>query len=227
MGTLGTFLKAEGPLLHYEMALHQSLRKDYARDEAARRHELHASLLDGDHYCLRRTVLAAAGQLRSFHGLHVLLRFEDGHWRHKKWQHRLLQAKLTAPLLIEQRRTLSVRTLCTTDSVIYIARVPYIWECKGMRDDLFRKVVKENKPPAQFIRRMHLYFAAQKIPRGILHIDAKGSNEFKAFLVHEDPALSTMMLQRVQAAEKAYGRYLKHKQLPPRCAYETCDVCRR
>lgn len=226
MGSLGTFLKSEGPLLAYDLAIHRTLRRDYKEADAGRKHEIHASLLDGDTFCLRNGVLAAAGELDRYAPLIQLLRFEDGNWRHKKWQHLLDRAKVSAPLLSEQRQTLLVMTHATPDKIIYLNRLPYVWECKGMRDDLFRAVVKRGKPPLQFVRRMHLYFAATKIPRGILHIDAKGSNEYRAFVVKEDRTIMNEVLERAQRLEQAYQKYIKRKILPPRCTNHACETCR-
>lgn len=227
MGRLGTFLKAEGPLLHYDLAIHRTLRREYNKANAARKHEIHASLLDADSFCLRRAILAIIGKLDRYASLTQLLRYSDGEARHQRLQSLLDRAGVSAPLLSEQRKTLLNKVQATPDKIIYLNRVPYVWECKGMRDDLFRAVVKRGKPPLQFIRRMHLYFAATRIPRGILHIDAKGSNEYKAFVVEEDPKIMKEMLKRARSLEKAYNKYLNSKILPKRCKDSKCSVCQK
>ncbi|MEM7820255.1 MAG: hypothetical protein QW761_01485 [Candidatus Aenigmatarchaeota archaeon] len=209
----------------YDIYINKALRDSNQELQEQRKEQLHASMLDEDHFCVRRALLAMLQKDQRPHSILTLLKFADGHARHKKWQEILDRAHLSTPADTERRFILSKQlyVYCTPDKLIRIGKRRYVWECKGMASHLWRKVQRSQRPPRQFVRRLHLYFMATGINEGILHIDNKDTNEYLAFHVRADAALMRKLERRARRVQEAYYYWRAVGRLPKRCKYEKCS----
>ena len=225
MSKFGKLLEKDRVAMVYVSKLVRAMRKNFELAQEARRHELHASLLDSrdGKFCVRRALLRILEPSETVPSSRIL-HFEDGIWRHKRWQSLLEQAGLASPEDLEKTRMMpGLYTLCTPDHIIKIGGKRYIWECKGMNSREFRAMMKSGKCPRRFLDRVHIYGAAVGLNRAIIHIDNKDrTDEFKVFVVRLDQKRISTLLDRLIRLEQAYLNYLKTKTLPPRCGNENC-----
>lgn len=226
MTRFSSFLSGNLVELIYRYKLLKAVRRNFEEAQAERRHRLHASLVDGDHFCLRKALWGVVGEFNSrYVPTTRLWIFEDGNWRHKRWQNLLKQADMVVSDDVEKTRFLpGLWSLCTPDAVIEIRGEKYIWECKGMNDREFTKVKQTQVCPSRFVRRVHIYGAATGLMKAIIHIDNKSrADEFLVFVLDLNPELIYEMLRRVTSLEEAYQNYYSKKELPAPCGVKKCD----
>lgn len=227
MPTKFSRLLTGGPVeLLYRHKLTKVVRENFERMQAERRHRLHASLVDSDPFCLRAALLNVVADVDSRHiPTSRLWIFEDGNWRHRRWQSLLQQAGLVVSDDVEKTRFLpGLWSLCTPDAIIQINDEKYIWECKGMNEREYRSVERLGVCPKRFVRRVHVYGAATGLTKAIVHIDNKSrSDEFMVFLIDLDHDLIVEMMRRIERLERAYQRYRETRELPRPCGRSDCS----
>ncbi len=211
MGRLGSVLQKPDVLLWYDMGVAQYLQEEATRQDALRHRELHASLLD-DPFCVRCALDSAITPPQTYrHPTQRLLVFWDGRVRHEKWQE--LFRRMGWALAVERPYMLGP-FICTPDAILDIQGERYVWECKGMRSTLWEEVRRRGSPPKAFIDRLHVYFLATGIRRGILHVENKDTGEYLTYLVEAEPERLREMKAKARQLAEAYRTWKRTGELP-------------
>ncbi len=207
-----SFLKKPDVLLFYDAAVADVLRKMSVESDAARAHQLHASLLD-DPFCVRCALDAATSEPDPHrYTVSRLLNFLDGVARHRKWQNLFMRMGWSSYDETERPVRLG-GVVCTPDQILNVGGERYVWECKSVSSRRFDEI-RRSGPPKAFLDRLHVYFAATGLRKGILHVENKDTNEYVTFLVEADDALVGEMRRRAKLLEDAYRVWKKTGRKP-------------
>lgn len=120
--------------------------------------------------------------------------FEDGNWRHHKWQ--ALFKDMQAVLGRDNFRVVSIESEAilpqmfvagSLDVHIIVKGVHYIIDIKGINDYGFKRVcVDQDAPMPKHVDQLLAYMKAKKVRRGIILYENKNNNHTKSFLVMFD-----------------------------------------
>lgn len=120
--------------------------------------------------------------------------FEDGNWRHHKWQALFLD--MQAVLGRKNFRVVSFESDAilpglyvagSLDVHIVVKGVHYIIDIKGINDYGFKRVcIDQDAPMPKHVDQLVAYMKAKKVPRGIVLYENKDKNHVKCFLVTYD-----------------------------------------
>jgi hypothetical protein len=210
MGKLSRVVSRADAVLLYDTLIAEHLRREATRKAVLRYRELHASMLD-DPFC-PRCALEAITHPPEVHGFSTkkLLIFMDGVSRHEKWQRLFEKAGIAHAI---ERPFVLGGFICTPDAIIELGGERYVWECKSMSNSRWKSVMR-NGPPDAFVNRLHVYFAATGIQKGILHVENKDTNEYAAWEIRADPDRVKGMLERAKVLGRAYREWKKTGKLP-------------
>lgn len=132
-------------------------------------------------------LLGAPGRKRTDPDTELI--FEDGNWRHHKWQamfydmERVLGAHRFRVISIESR--IEIRKLFVTghlDAHIAIlvngVWIEYIVDFKGANEWAYSRVFRTREPIPEHIFQLHPYMKGKKVQRGMILYDSKDKNKF-------------------------------------------------
>lgn len=145
--------------------------------------------------CRREAVfkfLGAEGQMKIDLDLEMI--FEDGNWRHHKWQalfldmQKVLGRKNFRVVSFESDAILpGLYVAGSLDVHIVVKGVHYIIDIKGINDYGFKRVcIDQDAPMPKHIDQLVAYMKAKKVRRGIILYENKDKNQVKNFLVTYD-----------------------------------------
>jgi hypothetical protein len=145
--------------------------------------------------CKREAVLkflGVEGQLKIDPDLELI--FEDGNWRHHKWQalfmdmQRVLGRKNFRVVSFESDAILpGLYVAGSLDVHIIVKGVAYIIDIKGINDFGFKRVcIDQDAPMPKHVDQLVAYMKAKKVKRGIILYENKDKNQIKNFLVLYD-----------------------------------------
>ncbi len=119
--------------------------------------------------------------------------FEDGNWRHHKWQcmfrdmTKVLGKERFQLLSIEKKVLIPELYVCGRyDALIKINGKKYVVDFKGIRDYGFQYVYREHKPKEEHVKQLLTYCVARNVRRGILLYDNKDNQSFKCYVIEWD-----------------------------------------
>lgn len=154
--------------------------------------------------------------------------FEDGNWRHHKWQaffkdmEGVLGRDRFRCLGIEE--TVQIPHLYVRGSLDLRIAIKYkgkwqkyVIDIKGSNEYGFEKVFREREPHASYIRQIITYVKAKGYSRGMLFFDAKNTQRIMAWPVE----ITAQGWEDVEDWLVETIGFLDHKQLPPK--HEDCN----
>lgn len=171
---------------------------------------LHASalLVDDADWCVRKHTLSTlypdasqSVELQSWHWQEQA-RFLSGWHLHEKYQ-KLFQ-QFASVVEVEKTHYDETRNLYfTPDAVIEWAGEKYVVEIKGYKQEHFDKLDMAGKPPEYAHRQANLYMHLLEIPRAIILVENKNTQEIKVWVVGYDLALSKQQVDRIYDVKRA------------------------
>lgn len=124
--------------------------------------------------------------------------FDDGHWRHHKWQFRALEMErilgkenfrcyaIEMPVRMEK-----IRVAGHLDILVGIRSkgemVKWVIDIKGINSFGFQDVFAKQQPRFEHVEQLISYMKAKRVRRGILLYEDKNSNRYICFTVIFDP----------------------------------------
>lgn len=123
--------------------------------------------------------------------------FEDGNWRHHKWQalmldmERVLGKKNFRVVSFEGRAVYEGLYIAGhLDVHVIIKGVHYIIDIKGINSWGFKRVcLQDRKPMEHHLFQLIGYMKAKKVRRGIILYDCKDNQDYRSFLFQFDKAI--------------------------------------
>jgi hypothetical protein len=162
--------------------------------------------------------LGVEGQVKIDPDLELI--FEDGNWRHHKWQALFLD--MQAVLGRKRFRVVSFESDAilpglfvagSLDVHIVVRGVHYIIDIKGINDFGFKRVcIDQDAPMPKHIDQLVAYMKAKKVRRGIILYENKDKNQVKNFLVQ----YSKEQWKEVVTWCDSVINYMENERLPPR-----------
>lgn len=153
------------------------------------------------------------------------LRFEDGNWRHHKWQaifldmEQVLGRDKFRVLGIEQKIEIpKLKVVGHLDAALEIGdwgRV--VIDMKGINEWGFTWVTHNHEPKIEHVLQLHPYMKGRGIKRGMILYDNKNNQLTRVITIDFD----TVTWLRVEGWCKEVLRYLKERELPP--MHPECD----
>jgi len=151
------------------------------------------------------------------------LLFEDGNWRHHKWQYifydmeRVLGRNRFRVLAIEKFVTIPDLYVAGSLDVLIAIRIngkwrKYVIDIKGINDRGFTWINQSGAPKDDNVRQLLLYMKAVNVRRGILLYDNKNNNRPKTFTVD----FNTEHWEQVQQWVDETITLLQKKKMPHR-----------
>lgn len=159
--------------------------------------------------------------------------FEDGNWRHHKWQaifydmEAVLGADRFEVVAIEEVASWRRKYVSGSfDAIVRINGILYVIDFKGINDNGFGRVYRDGAPLKKHRMQLLLYMKAKKIQHGIIMYENKNNNLRKCFGVTFEDEEWQNTVQWVNEVIK----YLQARRLPAKhhdCAkgnfqYEKC-----
>lgn len=154
--------------------------------------------------------------------------FEDGNWRHHKWQaifkemESILGSDVFRCLAIEQRSI--IRKLFVAGHLDAIVEINYRggWEkwvidVKGINSYGFASIWQAQQPKEDHVRQLIAYMKAKKVRRGALLYEDKNTNRYIVFVI----TFSEEEWKEVRSWCKRVLKFLRHRELPRR--HPECD----
>lgn len=167
----------------------------------------------------------------------VMLIFEDGHWRHHKWQWML--SEMESILGSENFRCLSIElpirigSLYVAGALDALVEIRYrggmerwVIDIKGINSFGFQDVYGKQQPKKEHVEQLIAYMKAKKCRRGALLYEDKNSNRYVVFVIE----FSEEEWKVVKKWCKRVTKFIRHRELPrihPECdngsfLYEKC-----
>jgi hypothetical protein len=113
----------------------------------------------------------------------------------------------------------------TPDLITEYAKLPYVWEIKGYKAETWEKLDESGDPPEAAWHQCNLYCHILQIPRGIVLVENKNTQQYKIWCIQHDPALARPYTDRCYAVKGAVTVARATGKLPERmCA--TCTDAR-
>lgn len=163
--------------------------------------------------------------------------FDDGNWRHHKWQFtfRDMEAVLGTEAFevveIEgQSRSKTLRVAGNFDAWVRMAGDDYIIDFKGANDAMFNRVNRDDEPMAKHVMQLLLYMKTKKVQKGIILYENKNNQLTKSFVITFDRAEWATTVDWISSVlNKIESKKLPAK--PASCAsgnfqYERCPYAR-
>jgi hypothetical protein len=165
------------------------------------------------HQCPRAQVfgfLGIPGRERINPGLqHV---FNDGHWRHVRWQIALLQAGLLTEVEVPVHNKRE-RITGHLDGVN--TKEMFTFELKGIHTMQFKHIL--DAPKAEHLLQVHGYFLATGFSTGVIVYEDKASNNWHEHVISTDATIMSM----VRTIIEDLNAHIDQKTLP-----QVLDDCR-
>lgn len=152
--------------------------------------------------------------------------FEDGNWRHHKWQamfldmEKVLGRDRIRVLGIEQRVSNEELYIAGSLDVLLAIRVrrgdgkvweKYLVDIKGINSQGFSRITMDNAAKAEHVRQVVTYCKLRKVTKGLLLYENKNTNELRVFHV----PFSEKLWGDVQEWSEEVIHALENEQLPP------------
>lgn len=154
--------------------------------------------------------------------------FEDGHWRHHKWQTIFLD--MEAVLGRNRFRVVCIEEPTITNSLYIAGHLDaeikikvngkwrrYVIDIKGANNFAFEKTYRDRTPNPTYVKQLISYMKARKCRRGILLFDSKNTNVYYCFMF----LMNDKDWGEVSLWCKSVIGYLEDQKLPPR--HPDCD----
>jgi hypothetical protein len=149
--------------------------------------------------------------------------FDDGNWRHLKWNaifrdmELVLGRDVFRVLAVEQRLNIPDLYVAGTLDVIVAIKVAGKWrkfvvEIKGISDMGFGFILRNDKPLDHHVKQLVAYEHAVGIPRGFLWYDNKNNQHTQAFIVGENDEAWA----EVESWCLSVVSYLERQRIPPK-----------
>lgn len=144
--------------------------------------------------------------------------FDDGHWRHHRWQatfldmEKVLGKQTFKVISIEER--VEYDPLCIAgnlDCVVCIDGYYWVVDFKGINSWGFEKVYKEHEPHDAHVQQLIAYMRARKVRRGLLMYEHKDRNSIVIFVVK----FSGKKWAEVEKWSERVLRQMDDEKLPP------------
>lgn len=146
--------------------------------------------------------------------------FEDGNWRHHKWQ--ALMLDMEKVLGRRHFRVVSFESAAVYEGLyiaghldvhVVIKGVHYIIDIKGINSWGFKRVaLQERKPLPHHVDQVMGYMKAKKVKRGIILYDCKDNQDYRSFLFHYD---KDVWKETVNWADSVITS-MENRRLPPK-----------
>lgn len=151
------------------------------------------NLIEPSKFCLRKIYYQKKNNVSEIHSYETLKRFLQGIVIHNKYQRLFKLAKM---LRYKAETTFYSRFLgvtATPDSIINFLNLVYVIEVKSMDPNLFYHV----KQPPKLVRlQANIYMYIVGIPRAIILIENKGTQDLKIFFIEIDFDIISRFLRR-------------------------------
>lgn len=149
--------------------------------------------------------------------------FEDGHWRHHKWQtifkdmERVLGRHRFQLIFIEENVRIDEMFIAGALDAEVRIKIGNKWrrfviDIKGANKQAFEKYFREHQPPPAYIKQLVSYCKARKRKYGILLFDCKDNNEFWCYMVEANQSA----WGEIRLWCKDVIKHLDRKKLPPK-----------
>lgn len=144
--------------------------------------------------------------------------FDDGHWRHHRWQATFLDMEMVLGkdefevLGIEERAEYD--PLCIAgnlDIVVRIGRLYWVIDFKGINSWGFDRVYREHQPHEAHVLQLVAYMRARKVRRGLLMYEHKDRNSIVVFVVN----FTRKRWEEVEKWCEKVLRKMEEEKLPP------------
>lgn len=165
--------------------------------------------------------------------------FDDGNWRHLKWQaifhdmEKVLGRSRFRVIHTEARVIFEDLYLDgSLDNVLYMKPVPdqpgnrWVLDIKGIRDAGFQQIVKRDEPIAKHVKQVVAYGRSIEVPRSLLWYENKDNQQTKAFVILDDEDT----WREVEGWCTSVTSFMEQERVPPMdpdcnrgtIAYERC-----
>ena len=180
--------------------------------------------------CLRMQELGFLGATGPVAGSQLQEIFNDGKWRHLRWQAILL----AAGILDVVEMSLPWQRMRSAGSVDGVGVVPddhpnqswrgkeFGFELKGTHPIVFQKL-KDTKPKPEHIRQVHRYFLSGGFDLFVVLYENKGTQEISEWVFEPDAAVLAESEREIIDLNDAIDREELHDMLPD-CARKTKDA---
>jgi len=145
--------------------------------------------------------------------------FDDGDWRHHKWQtmfrdmEKVLGKEVFEVLAIEEKVTIdSLYISGWFDALVKIYGRTYIIDFKGINDAGFTFVMSHDEPHPKHIDQVVTYAKARKVRRVIILYENKNDQRVRSFAM----LVSDSLWEGAQTWVRSVVSHLKRKRLPPK-----------
>lgn len=152
--------------------------------------------------------------------------FDDGNWRHHKWQATFLDMEYVLGrdrirvLGIEERVMHEDLYIAGSLDVLLAIRVrrgdamvweKYLVDIKGINSQGFSRITMDNAPKAEHVRQVVTYLKLRRVTRGLLLYENKNTNELRTFKV----PWSAKQFEEVEEWAEEVLVALRRRVLPP------------
>jgi CRISPR/Cas system-associated exonuclease Cas4 (RecB family) len=151
--------------------------------------------------------------------------FDDGNWRHHRWQaifldmERVLGPKKFRVVSYEGHVKFPELFIAgNSDVVVEINGVRYVIDIKGIADWGFAYIYTNDAPKEEHVDQLHCYMAGEEVELGLLHYDNKNDQRTRTFVVKFDPE----RFDYIRRWCKRVVRSLINRELPP--MHPECDA---
>ena len=153
------------------------------------------------------------------HGTQLINIFNDGRWRHLRWQAMLLQAGILSDIevFLDWPAKLSKGSMDGTGIVPddhdneQWRGLEYGFELKGMNTWGFQNAVKYDRVKEEHLSQIDGYFLSGGLDLFVVIYEDKNTQEWHEWVVEPDPARLSVR----QAELDALNEYARRKELPP------------
>jgi len=175
--------------------------------------------------CLRRQELAFLGVQPEF-GMapdaRLMNVFNDGKWRHLRWQANLLAAGILDRIEVGLPWP-RMRAMGTIDGAGFVpADHPRVswrnkefgWELKGVNPFDFKKTADKDKQKDEHLAQVHRYFVQGGFDLYCILYEDKATNTWKEWVIEPDPVLIAEAELEIQELNNAINNNQLHPMLP-------------
>lgn len=143
--------------------------------------------------------------------------FDDGNWRHHKWQATFYDMELVLGKdvfeVVSVEGVAKSRKLLTAgnfDAHVRINGDDYVIDFKGANDAMFNRVNREDEPLEKHVMQLLLYMRTQKVAKGIIMYENKNNQLTKMFVITFDRDEWKTTVEWIEEVIK----YLENERLP-------------
>jgi len=179
---------------------------ELAKSQGSRSRAFHASALMG---CPRKQLYDFTDDTPSMNRARLQNIFNDGTWRHMRWQLMLMKAGLLEAVEVPVRLPEHNLTGHMDGEGLDEGGDRWMFELKGTSKSL--SAIERDGAMPQHIEQVSVYLWATGIPKAVIVYENKASQEWSEVVVHLDPSTS----DRIEAKLKLLNAHLERDTKPP------------